>query len=659
MIRMKKRIVSCAVVMLMLISMLAVQTEGQSVTIDNTYTRASNQLDSGDGQCYFDNMSDADKRAFEDAMEAKLYGAKVTVVDDDAPEARVQKRYKADINTYYASSYWNQFASRYYYNNMNSYQKALYDALYAKCMNLLDGTADVSGYIGAVTFSGMDADIAVEVGFIFCCSNPQFYFLNDNFSVSNNTLNLGVYSDFNNGSSRATYTNNFKKQLTNVINKMTRTSSADEAVALASEQVAYNNVCDTVDYNTRASYNQSSYSAIINKQSVCAGYSEAFELYCTYAGIDCVVVTSDGHEWNQVKLGDYWYVVDATFGDTGGDKPAYFNVNEAAVNDGNHVVESFWTRYNRPSCPYNYGSAPASAIYNGVNYAAVYDYNYYVTYNRDVYNAFGGNKQLTLEHFVVCGMNEGRQAKASFNVKSYKNTYKDLRQTFGNDLKSYYIHYINFGKREGRIAIGNENKVVNPVTVYNGVDYSAVYDYNYYIAKYADLKNTFGTDDISTLQHFIVCGMNEGRQAKESFNVKSYKNTYKDLRQAFGGDLKSYYIHYVNCGRREGRIATGNENRVMNPETVYNGVDYSSVYDYNYYISKYSDLRNAFGTDDVSTLQHFVVCGMNEGRQAKETFDVHSYKNKYSDLYQNFGDNLKMYYIHYIYCGKEEGRQGS
>ena len=35
-------------------------------------------------------------------------------------------------------------------------------------------------------------------------------------------------------------------------------------------------------------------------------------------------------------------------------------------------------------------------------------------------------------------MSEGRQASAEFNVKSYRNAYADLRQAFGNDLKSYY-----------------------------------------------------------------------------------------------------------------------------------------------------------------------------------------------------------------------------
>ena len=108
-------------------------------------------------------------------------------------------------------------------------------------------------------------------------------------------------------------------------------------------------------------------------------------------------------------------------------------------------------------------------------------------------------------------MPEGRQANAEFNVKSYRNAYADLRQAFGNDLKSYYLHYMNCGKKEGRKAAG-VTTLQNPVTVYNGVNYSAVYNYNYYISRNPDVARAFPDDDISTLAHFVNYGMAEGRR---------------------------------------------------------------------------------------------------------------------------------------------------
>ena len=151
-------------------------------------------------------------------------------------------------------------------------------------------------------------------------------------------------------------------------------------------------------------------------------------------------------------------------------------------------------------------------------------------------------------------MKEGRQAKETFDVKSYRNRYQDLRSAFGKDLKKYYLHYISNGIREGREATGITD-LQNPVTTYGGVDYSAVYDYNYYINKYPDLKNAFDGDDAGAIRHFVNNGMRESRQAKAEFNVKWYKANYNDLYKAFGDDLPSYYLHYIKNGLREGRVA--------------------------------------------------------------------------------------------------------
>ncbi|MCD8045553.1 MAG: S8 family serine peptidase [Clostridiales bacterium] len=191
-------------------------------------------------------------------------------------------------------------------------------------------------------------------------------------------------------------------------------------------------------------------------------------------------------------------------------------------------------------------------------------------------------------------------------------------------------------------------------TVYNGVDYSTVYDYGYYINKYSDLKTAYGSNETAALVHFITYGMSEGRQANENFNVYSYAYKYSDLRNAFKNNLPSYYTHYMTYGKKEGHAATGTTT-MQNCVTTYNGVDYSSVYNGTYYISKYSDIKNAFGLDDEAVLQHFITYGMKEGRQASENFNVYSYAYKYSDLRNAFKNNLPSYYTHYMTYGKKEG----
>ena len=302
-------------------------------------------------------------------------------------------------------------------------------------------------------------------------------------------------------------------------------------------------------------------------------------------------------------------------------------------------------------------STPVSdTIYNGVDYAAVYNYDYYVTRYPDVKAAFGSDKAAVLRHFANYGMKEGRQAKSSFDVYSYAYKYADLRHVYGNDLKKYYLHYINYGSMEGRAATGTTS-MQNYTTVYNGVNYSAVYDGAYYCSQYKDIKQAFGLDDTAMLRHFINYGMNEGRQAKNSFNVYSYAYKYGDLRRVYKNDLKAYYMHYISYGAREGRVATGTTS-MQGCTTVYNGVDYSAVYNGTYYSSHNADLRNAFGLDDTAMLRHFINYGMKEGRQAIESFNVKNYKARYADLRRAYGDSLKSYYLHYMNYGKREGRLG-
>ena len=94
----------------------------------------------------------------------------------------------------------------------------------------------------------------------------------------------------------------------------------------------------------------------------------------------------------------------------------------------------------------------------GRDYSAVYDPAYYLGAYPDLKKAFTrGYGSVTLvddaallAHFVGCGMSEGRRGSASFDVQSYRCRYSDLRRSFGTNLSLYYLHFIDFGKKEGR-----------------------------------------------------------------------------------------------------------------------------------------------------------------------------------------------------------------
>ena len=118
-------------------------------------------------------------------------------------------------------------------------------------------------------------------------------------------------------------------------------------------------------------------------------------------------------------------------------------------------------------------------------------------------------------------MKERRVSIESFDVNSYCKSYKDLRSAFINDSSRYYMHYLQYGYNEGRKPVG-EKEFQGTVTSMRGQDYSDVYDYEYYINRYPDIKKYVSNKmapDASALEHFINCGMKENRQASEDFDV--------------------------------------------------------------------------------------------------------------------------------------------
>lgn len=302
-------------------------------------------------------------------------------------------------------------------------------------------------------------------------------------------------------------------------------------------------------------------------------------------------------------------------------------------------------------------SSANGTVFRGVDYSAVFDFDYYVNKYEDIKENYGNNRYGALKHFVLYGMKEKRQGCADFNVKYYMNRYVDLRNKYGDDYGKYYLHYINSGKEEGRDGKTYSARK-GTVTVYHDVDYSAVYDFDYYQNQYQWVKKQFGEDDIATIKHFVYRGMKEARQAKDEFNVTYYKNRYVDLRNKYGEDLVQYYLHYIKYGKK-GRRDGKTYSDVVGAVTIYNGVDYSAVYNFSFYQKKYNYIKRTYGTDDIATLKHFINKGMKEGRQAISTFDVNAYACRYSDLRKQFKNNLKQYYLHYMNKGKAEKRKAT
>ena len=102
----------------------------------------------------------------------------------------------------------------------------------------------------------------------------------------------------------------------------------------------------------------------------------------------------------------------------------------------------------------------------------------------------------------------------------------------------------------------SQTLAVQAASVSAVLDYSAVFDAQYYYNLYPDLQLCIGNNPQALLQHFVAYGMKEGRIAKADFQVKAYMQYNLDLVAAYGADdLTKYYIHYITYGKAENRIA--------------------------------------------------------------------------------------------------------
>ena len=87
--------------------------------------------------------------------------------------------------------------------------------------------------------------------------------------------------------------------------------------------------------------------------------------------------------------------------------------------------------------------------------------------------------------------------------------------------------------------------------VVDGLDYSVVFNPNYYIKRYPDLSNAGLKSDNQLFTHFMQFGMMEARQANDAFNVVQYRAKNPDLVAVFDDDWEAYYKHYIMFGKKE------------------------------------------------------------------------------------------------------------
>lgn len=81
---------------------------------------------------------------------------------------------------------------------------------------------------------------------------------------------------------------------------------------------------------------------------------------------------------------------------------------------------------------------------------------------------------------------------------------------------------------------------------------------------------------------------------------------------------------------------------------IQNGRDYSSVFDYRFYLNHNSDLMENPDLNQATALWHFLEHGINEKRMAHPHFSIASYMTGHPELKAKFNDDPKLYLEHFL-----------
>lgn len=232
----------------------------------------------------------------------------------------------------------------YYYNQLNSYGKTIYDAFEENKDNMKSGTYKIDfgtefndllnsdggeetlnlafqSAWNAFTYDNMDV-FYIDVEKLTLITKTTTSAISTKHTVELSSGNNASYLKENYNTEEKV--NNALSVLENMRNEIANQIKQYDDVEKIRQ--VHNWLINTVEYDTNleASEPYSIVGALTEGKAVCEGYARAFKYIMDAAGVSCVLVSGTGtnsngetesHAWNYVQIDDTWYAVDVTWDD--------------------------------------------------------------------------------------------------------------------------------------------------------------------------------------------------------------------------------------------------------------------------------------------------------------------------------------------------------
>ena len=218
--------------------------------------------------------------------------------------------------------------NKYQYKNYSSYVKStdnfiasnkedLYDIYYTFLNNGFDDFTYYcdKNYTNCIEDIKILSNDAVQFSYINHLIHPYNTFKTINSKYNSLTKRIDININ-------RKYTEEEKKEIDNKLNEIVNNlninsySSLEEKIKVFHDYIVNTNKYDKLKESGNSTYNSdTAIGTLFEGYSVCSGYSDTMALFLNKLNLDNVIVITDNHAWNAVKINDKWLHIDITWDD--------------------------------------------------------------------------------------------------------------------------------------------------------------------------------------------------------------------------------------------------------------------------------------------------------------------------------------------------------